>query len=676
MLLYAKGIAKAYGTGRARCVALRRLSLAFPSQGLVAIKGKSGCGKSTLLNLLSGLERPSCGTVYFRGKPILSQKGVLGKHIGIVFQHYNLLEEETVFRNVLLPSSFYRSNPRKAKTLLKTYGLLPLKGRKAKTLSGGEKQRVAICRALLNDPEVLFADEPTGALDQANAEIVMKALKSISKTRLVILVSHNEELISSYADYQIELSEGRMLRNDLSSLSHSRDSHKGKREHRSGRWSFHFALVNIKRNAFKNLMCLLSGSLGFAALLQGIGYVVGNIPAMEKEQVRSLTYTYGTLSEETSIEIPGSAWTLIKNSRPEKEVAEEYLLPFPGSALVPDYSYFFPSSMPFSVGNENHEPCSFQLIEDITLGKWNPQWIAMGYAPKERSLESAVANVEFFEKYGWGLLGSTIHLEMTSVVTFEGKRNEVRLSLDWKLEAAVREFGFLNTPKVYGSYPDLAQEIENYEVEGEAGYLKLGEVLEKCAPDSPYTSYRYGVFFADASIMPQVFSFMETQGNGSLVLDCPSYAVRKSFLSLSEAFVSSLGIFICIVFLGVILILAMNAYSSFNASKKQSAVLLSLGAKYSHVLRIYVLESLLIALVSAFLPFVFSPLLQGFLNDLLRKKFDVSGLISIPYASFLGVPFLLPLLYFSLALSLGFLSSYVPLRCSKRFSLASELRDE
>ena len=208
---------------------LKHFSYGFPSSGLFGIIGKSGSGKSTLLNIISLLDKPTSGDVYFNNENIhkWSNKRKIqfrNKDIGIIFQHYHLVESESVIYNIILPYLISGGSEKKGKEraikLLESINYKKeLYTQVVSNLSGGEKQRVAILRALINDPKVILADEPTGALDSKNSTLIMEILKDISKTKLVIVVTHNIELIKKYADKTLELKDGSLIKITSNELS-------------------------------------------------------------------------------------------------------------------------------------------------------------------------------------------------------------------------------------------------------------------------------------------------------------------------------------------------------------------------------------------------------------------------------------------------------------------------
>lgn len=206
---------------------LKGVSYSFSNSGLYFILGDSGSGKSTMLDILSGCDNSYVGDVLYQGKDIkeLSEderSDLRLRYFGIIRQGYDLLELETVFENVSLPliGLQVKTNLRKRKVLevIEFVGLKEKAYQRVNTLSGGEKQRVAIARALVTDPKIIFADEPTGALDKKNSENVYNILKEAAKKHLVILVSHDQEAANTYADEILQLKDGTLFasRNDAS----------------------------------------------------------------------------------------------------------------------------------------------------------------------------------------------------------------------------------------------------------------------------------------------------------------------------------------------------------------------------------------------------------------------------------------------------------------------------
>lgn len=196
-------------------------SLSFEDKGLVALLGPSGCGKTTLLNVIGGLDKVNKGKVYINGQRITRRSaGKIDKirnlNIGYIFQNYNLVDNMTVFDNVALALKMIgikdkKEISEKVNYVLEKVGMYRYRNRYADMLSGGERQRVGIARALVKNPAIVIADEPTGNLDSRNTLEVMNIIKSISEDRLVILVTHEENLASFYASRIIRISDGKVV---------------------------------------------------------------------------------------------------------------------------------------------------------------------------------------------------------------------------------------------------------------------------------------------------------------------------------------------------------------------------------------------------------------------------------------------------------------------------------
>ena len=202
IVLRAETIHKSFSLGPASVHVLKDISMSAERGELLSICGPSGAGKSTLLNVLGGLSKPSFGRVFMDGVDIYSLSDrdlskLRRKKIGTVFQFYNLLADFTALENVLIPAMIQgRHAGEKAKALLSDLGLKDRFNHKPGELSGGEQQRIALARALINEPDVLLADEPTGNLDMENTDILFRLIENINKTRgqAIIIVTHNMDL--------------------------------------------------------------------------------------------------------------------------------------------------------------------------------------------------------------------------------------------------------------------------------------------------------------------------------------------------------------------------------------------------------------------------------------------------------------------------------------------------
>lgn len=213
-------VTKIFTVASGQFEALNDVTLTIPKGQLIAITGKSGSGKSTLLNIISGIDKPTAGSVSINGIHVekLSENELAswrGKNMGVVFQFFQLLPTLTILENVMLPMDFCNSYPKKerrerALALLEHVNIREQADKFPSTLSGGQQQRAAIARALANDPPVIIADEPTGNLDSHTATAIFELFASLAQSgKTVIIVTHEKDF-ASYFENMIAISDGKI----------------------------------------------------------------------------------------------------------------------------------------------------------------------------------------------------------------------------------------------------------------------------------------------------------------------------------------------------------------------------------------------------------------------------------------------------------------------------------
>ena len=215
-LISLKKISKSYSDNKKISV-LKNLNYSFSKGKIYSLMGPSGSGKSTLLNILSLIDKPSIGSLHIDNNEIdfsetMTNDKIRSKKIGIIYQQNNLLSDFTALENVYLANLALTGDKKKAiekaKKMIKKMGLSLRKHHYPSQLSGGEMQRIAIARALINEPEILLADEPTGSLDQSTAKDVFKILHKLkNKNRLIIYATHNR-FFANMADCKLEMIDG------------------------------------------------------------------------------------------------------------------------------------------------------------------------------------------------------------------------------------------------------------------------------------------------------------------------------------------------------------------------------------------------------------------------------------------------------------------------------------
>lgn len=226
MAIIMKQITKSFGQKKERrCQVLKQIDMTIEDGEITAIMGRSGAGKSTLLHIIGCLDRPDTGSYLLDHENVSTFSNAKlaecrNSRFGFVMQDFALIEDETVRHNIMLPTYFSKKKTgTDCEAIVQKLGILPLLDKKASLLSGGEKQRTAIARALINDPKYIIADEPTGALDSENAQMIMQILLDLKRdSKTVIVVTHDIQ-VAKMCDRILYIADGRIQQTDLSAFS-------------------------------------------------------------------------------------------------------------------------------------------------------------------------------------------------------------------------------------------------------------------------------------------------------------------------------------------------------------------------------------------------------------------------------------------------------------------------
>ena len=270
---------------------LNNVSFILPKMGMICILGASGSGKTTLLNILGLLDKPTSGQVLFNNENIykFNEKKITNyrsSEIGFIFQEFNLFEELNVYDNVGLSLDLHddKDNHQKIMRALSFVQLEDFAKREINELSGGEKQRVAIARAIVKNPQVILADEPTGNLDSNNSRIVFEKLKEISRTCLVVLVTHDRKSAQQYADRIIELSDGKIISYEESYCIDDENINIRKNQfHISFIKKLKFAFGLLHHKKIRLFLTVIILSIAFSLLEISLNIQKFNVPKMHAE---------------------------------------------------------------------------------------------------------------------------------------------------------------------------------------------------------------------------------------------------------------------------------------------------------------------------------------------------------------------------------------------------------
>lgn len=684
-------------------VALDNVNINLPRVGLVSIVGKSGSGKSTFLNCLFGLIKPTSGDVFYNAKSLkCANKKWISTYrfyeVSIVFQHYNLFEKMDVISNVALPRFLMSNNKKKglddAQKLLDEFSLGYLKNKKVETLSGGEAQRVAILRSLINNPKVILADEPVGALDENNALFIMETFKKLSQNHLVIIVSHNEEMVKKYSDRIITFDEGRIVSDVvINEVKSNQPCATIKKNKRSNSWKNMFIFRFFKDDLSKNILSFFSLVFGFTSLLLSVGYLNGSKETKKQVITNNLASYSMTISAKTYIEIEGSPLRFEKSVRPSLSSLDIALHSSLQNVEIGYNANYVFSSFPYATyKNEHLETFEMVPLYNFDLTSEQRALIVGGDVKDDEIINDVIINTEMLALLKIDInkaINETITISNSSVIkhstgNIENPLTEDDLSfvLPLNIVAVVKEFSFLNTPKVYYSHCALSDYLSNVTLKNYSAFINrdysLDDALHECDDSNALSGYSYRLFALDSFSLNHLFALKNRlkQENNQFQIDSSVFEISSSYASFTDIFSLAFFVFVIIVFLGVNFVLGTSSYSSFLLHKKTSALLSCFGAKTSDIIDIFLNENLLIVLASSLLSFGLSILLSNIINIVSLNAFNISNIIAIPFLSMWGFPFLLPVMFLLLVTLVALLFICVPLLFYKRLNLVEELRDE
>ncbi|NLZ25333.1 MAG: ABC transporter ATP-binding protein/permease [Clostridiales bacterium] len=382
-MLKLENVTKVYGGNESAVEALKGITVNFRDSEFVSILGPSGCGKTTLMNIIGGLDRSSGGSLVIDGVRTDDYKprdwdNYRNKKIGFVFQSYNLIDHLSAQNNVELALSLSGVKPseraKRAKEALEMVGLKRQEKKKPGQLSGGQAQRVAIARALVNEPEILLLDEPTGALDSQTSEQILQLIKELSSGKLVIMVTHNEELAKRYSTRVITMLDGVItsdsmpysVMEDEASFSkeakeqiadkteapiiedNAASKRRGKKRRNKTSMSFltavKLSLKNLISKKWRTITSVVAGSIGIisVSLILGLNYGFNNyLSSYERESLgkypltvtshsSSIADAFKQVMEEGKIDADkidlGSVLTILKGSAGGQTYSDEQIL--------------------------------------------------------------------------------------------------------------------------------------------------------------------------------------------------------------------------------------------------------------------------------------------------------------------------------------------------------------
>ena len=682
--------------------ALKNINLKLPNVGLISIVGKSGCGKSTLLNIMAGLDKPTSGKYLFFKDNISDYKDkeleiFLNKRIGIIFQHYHLLEDKDVLFNISLPmlisGSSYKAARKEAITLLEGINFdKNYYHKKVKDLSGGEKQRVAILRALINSPNVLFADEPTGALDSENSLRIMEILKRASKKKLVVIVSHNKELVEKYSDRIIYMKEGQIVADEIINKNKIEGIPRTSSKMRHGEyWVEKIALGTLKKRFFRNIFSILSLSICLIATTLVLGFSLSSPKAIEKEAKKRLDYGVISISKEEKSDLEGTLISLVQESRPKEEEINKLKWTNNKILYLNNYENLLLANSTFTYEEKELEDILFRPIYNFSSSYIDHSLLTKGKIPATNSFDEILINKKAFELLEKSSkinpIGSVISFSSfyeTSYYTFDSENTVIKdtftFSKEFKVLGVVDELDFLSSPTIYYNYESYVTFLNDTLLNNLSSYFNEDyswkRRIDEAGENDELSGYSIKGFVKNHKHNIYLSSYIKGIDDTGLKATSLALTVENSLMQLVDASSKGMSIFLIIAVLGVVLIIGILSFFSYTQDKKQSAILSSLGASRKSISSIYLFENIIVGIFSFLLSILLSLPLIKLANYIIYKFIGIANVVNYPTHVITNMKYDYPFILLFGMFLVVILSTLLPIAFSKKISISKELKDE
>lgn len=659
------------------------------------ITGKSGSGKSTLLNVASGLDNPSSGVVKIFDKDINDKKEkylsyLHREYISFLHQDYLLILEESVIYNITLPLLIKGENKEhafsKAKEYLKKLGFEnEFANRICKDLSGGEKQRVALLRSFISGPKIIFMDEPTGALDSKNKIQIMEMIKKISRSVLIIFVTHDKYLVDKYADRVITLKDGEIASDTI--LNNGRDvlvHILNKFRTPKGQFEKLEVRNNLKKKFKRNILRFVSLIFSFTSLLLVLGFNYGASEAIKKQCNNILDIGVSSISKQESKIQSDSNISLVKTSRPSEEEIHNYLYQRNYYTVLVDYSYLLSNVTKCEIEAKSIKNTAISPIFNFTEDYIDISLLGSGYLPRNEN-EVLVNNLfynHFLKENNISPIGKYILIKWQKECVYRVNKDEYILDYfilerSFKISGVVNEITFMNNQKVYFSYQWLDSYLSSVYLNNLSTYLNRDYSWKERVINAPnndeITSYSRYLFLNDLSKIDEVSK--DVSGNSAMALSNLSLSIKSTVLDIVEAIKVGLILFIVMIFVGVIILLIISSFSNYLQDKRKVGICLSLGSTSEQIENIYLSENIIISFISLIVSLGLGYLFSLLINTTLNNLFGVSSIITIPIFMLNTNIVLVPTLLIIGLLFISLVTTLIPIKFAQKASIKDEIKN-
>ncbi len=672
-ILNIKGVNKFYG----KFQALKDVHLSVEEGEFVAILGESGSGKSTLLNVISGLDRYDSGEITINGMTTkdFSQKEwavYRNNYVGFVFQEYNLVDHLTVVENVELPLLLQGIVPKVARErAIEKCKLLGLKNHTHKLpskISGGQQQRTAIARALVTNPKVILADEPTGALDSENAVVILDILKVLSKDHIVILVTHDEDFANQYATRIVTLEDG-MIISDTDKRDYGFENTTSlnlKYPNMKLKVLWKFAKNNLKKRMIRTFFTALTMSIGLISIFL-IVFLVNGIRNEVTDFVEDIIPEdqYYVKSEINHTLLNEEDYAFINQQNEVTEAYFQYTIrPLTNNLYGNKENYDFYDSENYRIigipNLEKHYANRNNLIGDYPKNE-NEIIITTNYAETLIEMQN-LSEKDFKEDV-------ILDLILSKTITVERVSSRILLSEKFKIVGIIYD---QNQNEVYlknSKVEKMAQAIEEDDIDY-IYYGDSGNLVDK----------RQLTIFLNTNDNKKIDDLEENLTKEGLVLKNP---VQEVYGSINNFFDTVLYILLGTAAVSLLvagILVGLMIYVSVIERIKEIGILKSIGAKARNIRSLFIFESGFIGLLSSFIALVISLLITLLINMIFNSTigalFRTFEVTQFEEFKLLHIDVLAIIIVFGVSIIYSVICGLIPAIIASRLDAVEALRKE
>lgn len=598
-----------------------KLNINFPNKGFFLVMGESGCGKTTLLNIILGIEFPDEGNVFYNNR-VLTKKDFLSfrkNEISYIFQDYGLIEYYSIEQNLSLPLINIKHNIKKQDLIdvLNRVGINKKLNTICKNLSGGEKQRVAIARSILIDKNIILCDEPSGSLDPENGEKVLSILKEISKEKLVICVTHNEEYIEKYADYTYLLDKQKFFSFAPKITNKSIENHyEIKRISIKDQLSFSFK--SISRKWVRTSVSIISFSLVLIILLISLSFSLSIKSNLNNYFAQYLNYNMLEVSVKQETQINDSLLSLTKNRRPTIDVLKNNLTNY-------NYSLTYNLNDLFSqvIVNKNIQ-IQFQPFYDLE---------STNYGYLNNIANKMRYNDVFINQKAYEIIKGNLDITLKKgIITYDKYFNKaidnIELNINLNIIKVVDEFDLFSIPTIYYNYYSYQKFFSNIVLNNASTLLGRKVTLfdrysTLSSDEEKLSSYSY-LLWVDKSQVLDISQYLSNIGYHiySIPLDN-----QNQILNIFDVAKNVILIFLTICFIIVFVLISVIVYSLIIDRSREIVLFKVHGLSNKNIEQIISLDTIIICLISSFISVIVFQFSISFLNKFIEKNLFISNFL-------------------------------------------------